>query len=128
MKKRIIVSAVLVCGMLSALFCPYRTEAAMAAGAEAADEEMEEVHFAIIRNDGMRMPDVISTMGSDGRITGDGVRLRKAPSLSADTLELMYSGELIFVQKKINKDWLMVKRYKTGTMGYVNRAYVTILN
>lgn len=127
MKKRIVVSAVLACAMLSALFCPYRAGAAMAAGAEAAEEEMEEVHLAVIKSDIMRMPNAMGTMSRDGRIRGDGVRLRKTPSLSAETLELMYGGELVFVKGRANRDWLQVKRYKTGTIGYVNDDYVITL-
>lgn len=128
MKKRILVSAVLVWAMLSALFCPYRAEAAMAAGAEAAEEEMEEGHLAVIKSDIMRMPNAMGTMSGNGMINGDGVRLRKTPSLSAAVLELMYRGELVLVKERLNRGWLKVKRCKTGTVGYVNDDYVIILN
>lgn len=127
MKRRILVSAVLSWAVLTALLCPYRAETAMAAGAEAAEEEMEEVHLAVIKSDIMRMPNAMGTMSDDGRIRGDGVRLRKTPSLSAVTLELMYSGELVLVKARANGDWLQVKRYKTGTIGYVNDDYVAML-
>lgn len=127
MKKRILVSAVLSWAVLTALLCPYRAETAMAAGAEAAEEETEEVHLAVIKSDIMRMPNAMGTMSSTGTIRGDGVRLRKTPSLSAVTLELMYGGELVLVKGRANDNWLYVKRCKTGTIGYVNDDYVAIL-
>lgn len=128
MKRRILVSAVLAWAMMSALLCPYRAEAAMAAGAEATDGEMEEVHLAVIKSDAMWTPNAMRAMSGDGTINGNGVRLRKTPSLSATTLELMYRGELVLVKERINRDWLKVKRYKTGTIGYVNDDYVIMLN
>lgn len=128
MKRRILVSAVLAWAMMSALLCPYRAEAAMAAGAEATDGEMEEVHLAVIKSDAMWTPNAMRTMSRDGRISGDGVRLRKTPSFSGIPLELMCIGEIVMVKERINRDWLKVKRYKTGTIGYVNDDYVAMLS
>jgi len=56
-------------------------------------------------------------------VTGEGVRLRSAPSTSAAILELMYSGETVTVCA-MSGTWYYVQRAKTGTYGWVSGSYV----
>lgn len=61
----------------------------------------------------------------NGKVLGDGVRLRSEPSTSAPVLELMYSGEpLIVSQAYVAPGWVKVQRVKTGRWGYVAEQYV----
>ena len=61
-------------------------------------------------------------------IVGDGVRLRKKPNQNAEILELMYNNETVCINytksKGIYRNWLYVKRVKTGTWGWVKQIYV----
>lgn len=67
----------------------------------------------------------------NGEVTGDGVRLRKTPSTSGTVLELMYSGETVFVDKSKattsgGTKWYYVTRILDGTEGWVSSQYISI--
>lgn len=60
-----------------------------------------------------------------GTILADGVRLRSTPSESATVLELMYSGERVWIDEGYqNADWYHVTRQSTGRTGYVYWEYL----
>ncbi len=69
---------------------------------------------------------------NEGTIYGDGVRLRKKPSSSSTVLELMYNGEEVLVYPQITAEdgkgkWTYIKRYKTGTTGWVSNDCIIVL-
>ena len=62
-----------------------------------------------------------------GTIVEDGVRLRKGPSTSATILELMYVGELVYIDLSTSASvsgWYYVQRGKTGTWGWAKADYI----
>lgn len=60
----------------------------------------------------------------NGKVIGNGVRLRSEPSTSAPVLELMYNGEsLIVSQAYVAPGWVKVQRVKTGRWGYVAEEF-----
>ena len=66
-----------------------------------------------------------------GDVTGNGVNLRKSASFNGTVLELMYKGEVVYINYSKSSGyvngyrWLYVKRAKTGTIGYVYEKYVS---
>lgn len=60
---------------------------------------------------------------ANGKVTGDGVRLRSNPSTSATILEKMYRGEYVWIQY-LNSGWYYIQRIKTGTWGWVSSSYI----
>ena len=70
----------------------------------------------------------VTTHTANGEIINNGVRLRKSPSTSATILELMYDGELIWIDwsayGSAGLNWHRVQRIKTGTYGWVSKSYV----
>ena len=56
------------------------------------------------------------------------VRLRNNPNTNSKILELMYSGELVWIDwSKYGKgglEWFYVQRLKTGTYGWVSKEYI----
>ena len=68
----------------------------------------------------------------EGTIYGDGVRLRQKPSKTSTVLELMNDGEHVYVYPQITADdgkgkGTYIKRYKTGTTGWVSNDYIIVL-
>lgn len=68
----------------------------------------------------------------EGTIYGDGVRLRLKPSKTSTVLELMNNGEEVLVYPQITAEsgkgkWTYIKRYKTGTTGWVSNDYIIVL-
>ena len=60
-------------------------------------------------------------------VVGDGVRLRKGPSLTSTVLELMDKGEVVSInvdKSQLSKGYFYVKRLKTGTRGYASTKYI----
>lgn len=68
------------------------------------------------------------SISENGNIVGNGVRLRKSPSVNATILELMYNNEAVCINytksSQASGKWLYVKRVKTGTWGWVKSTYV----
>lgn len=65
-----------------------------------------------------------------GDVVEDGVRLRKGPSTSATILELMYSGEYVYIDTTTSASvsgWYYVQRRKTGTWGWAKAEYIAKL-
>ena len=64
----------------------------------------------------------VTTHTANGEIINNGVRLRKSPSTSATILELMYDGELIWIDwsayGSAGLNWHRVQRIITGTYGW----------
>ena len=63
----------------------------------------------------------------NGYVVGDGVRLRKGPSLTSTVLELMERGEVVSIdvdKSQLSKGYYYVKRMKTGTRGYASTKYI----
>lgn len=62
-----------------------------------------------------------------GDVVQDGVRLRKGPSTSATILELMYVGEMVYIDVATSSSvsgWYYVQRAKTGTWGWAKADYI----
>jgi hypothetical protein len=61
-----------------------------------------------------------------GKVLGDGVRLRSAPSEKGKILELMYKEEKVWIDQSFNNEdgWYRVTRIKTGRTGYVYPDYI----
>lgn len=90
----------------------------------------QQYEFEIISNDidNNRSLAKITTHTVNGEINNNGVRLRSAPSTSATILELMYDGELVWIDWDAygtgGLNWHRVQRIKTGTYGWVSKEYV----
>lgn len=93
------------------------------------EETTSNVQLAVVNTDGMISMSPVScySVGIGGRVTGDGVRLRKEASLTSTVLELMDKGEVVsinFDKSKLSKGYYYVKRVKTGTRGYASVKYI----
>lgn len=94
------------------------------------NSEIEEQYFEILAYDAEnnRSLDVLSTHNANAEVAGNGVRLRNNPNTNSKILELMYSGELVWIDwSKYGKgglEWFYVQRLKTGTYGWVNKEYI----
>lgn len=93
------------------------------------EETTSNVQLAVVNSDGMISMSPVScySVGIGGRVTGDGVRLRKEASLTSTVLELMDKGEVVsinFDKSKLSKGYYYVKRVKTGTRGYASVKYI----
>lgn len=69
-----------------------------------------------------------ATFAYPGTVTGDGVRLRTVPD-TGTVLELMYSGERVYVDKEMTEESgaaYYLKRAKTGTVGYGDFHYIRL--
>lgn len=88
--------------------------------------------LAIVTDAGLEVigNDISRVSGNKGYITGDGVRLRKAPKSTATVLELMSKNEVVVIDYAATNvgcttgKWFYVKRVKTGTWGWVNTNYL----
>lgn len=88
------------------------------------DDEWVEATIVIPESDSLISP--LINFPAYGEITGDGVNLRAAASFSGTVLELMYRGELVYINyDKSSGSWLYIKRAKTGRIGYVYKTYVS---
>lgn len=93
-------------------------------------EEQNVLEIQILANDSdnNRSLAKISTNTANGEVNNNGVRLRKEPSTSATILELMYDGELVWIDwnsyGKGGLTWYRVQRIKTGTYGWVSKEYI----
>mgnify|MGYP005783193689 FL=1 len=75
---------------------------------------------------------LVTNLAANATVTGDGVRLRSAPSLSAPVLELMYTGERVWYNPDMSQlvyadghYWYQVTRVETtGRSGYVDWDYI----
>ena len=94
------------------------------------NSEIKEQYFEILAYDAEndRSLAVLSTHNANADVAGNGVRLRNNPNTNSKILELMYSGELVWIDwSKYGKgglEWFYVKRLKTGTYGWVNKEYI----
>lgn len=69
-----------------------------------------------------------ATFAYPGTVTADGVRLRQVPD-TGTILELMYSGERVYVDKEMTEASgaaYYLKRAKTGTVGYGDFHYIEL--
>lgn len=92
----------------------------------------ENVQLAVVNADGQVSMSPVSCYSATitGKVYGDGVRLRKAPSLTSTVLELMARGEVVAIytdKSELSKGYYYVKRIKTGTRGYASVKYVSYL-
>ena len=67
----------------------------------------------------------------NGEVTADGVRLRKTPSTTATIVELMYTGETVYVETAKTTTsggirWYYVTRIMDGTCGWVSSQYIDL--
>ncbi len=67
---------------------------------------------------------------TNGNATGNGVRLRKYPKVTAKVLELIYNKESVCINytksaRESNGNWYYVKRVKTGTWGWISSQYLS---
>ncbi len=90
------------------------------------------VQLAVVNADGEIGMSPVSCYSTTmkGHVYGDGVRLRKAASLTSTVLELMNKGEVVSIdldRSKLDKGFYYVKRIKTGTKGYASTKYVSYL-
>lgn len=63
------------------------------------------------------------------KIIGNGVRLRQEGHDNGTILELMYEGEKIYFYPTIygtDTEYNYMRRYKTGTYGYVNHDFTRL--
>ena len=65
---------------------------------------------------------------ANAEVAGNGVRLRNNPNTNSKILELMYSGEFVWIDwSKYGKgglEWFYVQRLKTGTYCWVSKEYI----
>ena len=60
-----------------------------------------------------------------GIVIGDGVRSRSSASSTSTVLEVMYSGERVWIDSSYNNaDWYRIIRKSTGRTGYVSWDYI----
>ena len=67
----------------------------------------------------------------NAEVTADGVRLRKTPSATGTILELMYTGENVYVDVTKTTTsggirWYYVTRIMDGTCGWVSSQYIDL--
>lgn len=67
----------------------------------------------------------------NAEVTGDGVRLRNAPSTSGTVLKLMYYGETVWVDLSKTTTsggirWYYVVRIMDGTAGWASSQYIEL--
>lgn len=70
---------------------------------------------------------IITPFTSTYRITGNGVRIRKTPSTSAEIKGLLYKGDLVTGYETTIKEgyeWMKVESQTTGIIGWVVTSYV----
>ncbi|MCH5266532.1 MAG: SH3 domain-containing protein [Lachnospiraceae bacterium] len=134
MYKRTMALVVLLFGLVMPLYFDCVGKAAVRMhqevnGVEAEEDEDTDVRLAVITGDESQISSPVMTLSTgDGKVTGDGVRLRDTPSSKGTVLELMYKGELVLLKNMNNANWPKIKRCKTGTIGYVNIDYVVFWN
>ncbi len=92
------------------------------------NEVTANIQLGIITSDGeISMSSGVYSAGPIGHVIGDGVRLRKGPSLTSTVLELMEKGEVVSIdvdKSQLSKGYYYVKRIKTGTRGYASTKYI----
>ncbi len=96
------------------------------------EEGTGSIQLAVVNADGEISLSPVSCYSAtmSGKVYGDGVRLRKAPSLTSTVLELMDKGEVVsinFDKSQLSKGYYYVKRIKTGTRGYASVKYVSYI-
>ena len=67
----------------------------------------------------------------NAEVTADGVRLRKTPSTTGTIVELMYTGETVYVETAKTTTsggirWFYVTRIMDGTCGWVSSQYIEL--
>lgn len=88
--------------------------------------------LAVVTNDGLVVVDeeIARVTLHKGYVTGDGVRLRKAPKSTAAVLELMSKNEVVVIDYTASGNgcssgkWFYVQRVKTGTWGWMSVKYL----
>lgn len=93
------------------------------------EEGTGNIQLAVVNADGTISMSLAScySFGMGGKVTGDGVRLRKEASLTSTVLELMDKGEMVsidFDKSKLSKGYYYIKRIKTGTKGFASVKYI----
>jgi len=91
-------------------------------------EETGNIQLGIVTSDGeISTTAELYSASLNGYVVGDGVRLRKGPSLTSTVLELMDKGEVVSInvdKSQLSKGYFYVKRLKTGTRGYESTKYI----
>ncbi len=91
-------------------------------------EETGNIQLGIVTSDGeISTTAELYSASLNGYVVGDGVRLRKGPSLTSTVLELMDKGEVVSInvdKSQLSKGYFYVKRLKTGTRGYASTKYI----
>lgn len=91
-------------------------------------EEAGNIQLGVVTSDGeISMTAGLYSANPNGYVVGDGVRLRKGPSLTSTVLELMDKGEVVSInvdKSQLSKGYFYVKRLKTGTRGYASTKYI----
>lgn len=91
-------------------------------------EETGNIQLGIVTSDGeISTTAELYSASLNGYVVGDGVRLRKGPSLTSTVLELMDKGEVVSInvdKSQLSKGYYYVKRMKTGTRGYASTKYI----
>lgn len=91
-------------------------------------EETGNIQLGIVTSDGeISTTAELYSASLNGYVVGDGVRLRKGPSLTSTVLELMDKGEVVSInvdKSQLSKGYYYVKRIKTGTRGYASTKYI----
>ena len=91
-------------------------------------EETGNIQLGIVASDGeISTTAELYSASLNGYVVGDGVRLRKGPSLTSTVLELMDKGEVVSInvdKSQLSKGYFYVKRLKTGTRGYASTKYI----
>ena len=89
------------------------------------NSEIEEQYFEILAYDAEnnRSLAVLSTHNANAEVAGNGVRLRNNPNTNSKILELMYSGELVWIDwSKYGKGGLPVAQNscQRAAVGYMD--------
>ena len=128
MKKRILagfMSLLLAGSMMTSNVLTYAAETGNAPADNVQNCEIQILSTDVEHNRSLAR---VTTHTANGEIINNGVRLRKSPSTSATILELMYDGELIWIDwsayGSAGLNWHRVQRIKTGTYGWVSKSYV----
>lgn len=102
----------------------------MQANTKAAEKDADTgIVTGIIMLDGITYFDDIMPMNKEeyGKVTDNGVRLRRGHNVNSDVLELMYQGEKVKIIERLpGEKWYKVIRLKTGAEGYVSSKYIKL--
>lgn len=70
----------------------------------------------------------VTYAASNGIVNGNGVRLRKKPSSSAEIIGLMYDNDRVYIYvNSSTANWYYLKHLSTGNIGYASKSYVILI-